>query len=761
MKKTINVLLIVFSLTMIMLVSVKGVLEGDISVGINNTFISGDQIITTITGTENGSDVSFKNENVTNLNVTKNAKVQGNFSVDIDDTFFVDTTNNSVGIGTEFPRFPFTILHVPKATPPPPPDRIEGIAQIAKHYTSVDIGSAGDGSGDTPAKSSYLHLGGEEKGVDSHRILSFGWKTTVSAHFPAYIGYVEKISTGNTNGDLIFGTRTFISDREAPERMRIANNGLIGIGKTIPNSTLDVHGNINSTSVTTGNANVTNRFHAVHYLTSGSELLFNFYDDGTDIFMNVSNGGGDFAIEQDNSKLVLFNEPKSANDFKVLQVFSKEATDVSEFVVSKAGINRASYFIRSLCVGVREANCSKHARHVTLDTDVKGSDVFIANDLEVNNTLYIGENTLIANSTSGNVGIGLINPTSKLHVVGNVNLNNTLVVEDNTVIVNGSETVFSAFSNNAFVVRNKSGGIVFQHFIDGDGDGLFSVRDKTGAIKVQLHGASDSFFTGGDVGIGISSPIAKLHVGSGSASTTIMSSANNDGIFVDTGVLRGMVVIEGSGSGEVIAIDAGATANQRAISLVSDSQFGHIRAYNDGFGTRKNIMTFDLGSNVGRVGIGTTTPSFPLTVMGNTSSGGSAISIWVEANVSARGYITRTSVFDKSQNALDFIQDADYYKSNGKIVHSKFYGYVTYSTTDLDRPVLIKKNNTYFNETDKSIIIDFYNETTYPYTKQEEGVELGAEIDVLRQALYEIKLNQDLVIANLTAEVTYLKSLIY
>jgi len=116
-----------------------------------------------------------------------------------------------------------------------------------------------------------------------------------------------------------------------------------------------------------------------------------------------------------------------------------------------------------------------------------------------------------------------------------------------------------------------------------------------------------------------------------------------------------------------------------------------------------------VNDTTGYVGIGTDSPSYPLEVNKNISG----ISIYSQANVSATGYITRTSVFDKNKNTFDYIKDASYYlDEDGKIDHKKFYGYVKYKSPDKSRPI-------------------------------EEGVELGAEIDVLRQAIYELKLELD------------------
>ncbi|MBU1020045.1 MAG: hypothetical protein KJ847_02430, partial [Firmicutes bacterium] len=95
---------------------------------------------------------------------------------------------------------------------------------------------------------------------------------------------------------------------------------------------------------------------------------------------------------------------------------------------------------------------------------------------------------------------------------------------------------------------------------------------------------------------------------------------------------------------------------------------------------------------------------------------------------------------------LDYIKDSDYYKTDGKIDHSKFYGYVSYNITDFDRPTYtekegIKKIEQFDNITNTTNYINetyIYNETSYLYEKTEQGVSLNKEIDVLRQAVYEL-----------------------
>jgi hypothetical protein len=140
---------------------------------------------------------------------------------------------------------------------------------------------------------------------------------------------------------------------------------------------------------------------------------------------------------------------------------------------------------------------------------------------------------------------------------------------------------------------------------------------------------------------------------------------------------------------------------------------------------------------------------------------------WFSRNVSATGYITRTSIFDKSRgSALDFIKDADDYLTNGKINHSKFYGYTTYPIKDPDNcwEELDRREYCYINESEgvfcfdyqqeiiekgvKEVIIE-YNRTVCG-TKTEEGIMLGGEVDVLRQSAYTLK--QQIISLNQTLQ---------
>lgn len=145
------------------------------------------------------------------------------------------------------------------------------------------------------------------------------------------------------------------------------------------------------------------------------------------------------------------------------------------------------------------------------------------------------------------------------------------------------------------------------------------------------------------------------------------------------------------------------------------------------------------GSNyfAGKVGIGNTAPIYPLTINNNVTN----ISIWVASNISATGYITRTTVYDKSKgSALNNIKDSsEYLNIDGTINHSKMYGYTSGGVeTDFSRPVL---KNVCVPSADNNgkLIEKCTNQNVYPYTKPTEGVLLDAQVALCSQAIVEIK----------------------
>ena len=144
---------------------------------------------------------------------------------------------------------------------------------------------------------------------------------------------------------------------------------------------------------------------------------------------------------------------------------------------------------------------------------------------------------------------------------------------------------------------------------------------------------------------------------------------------------------------------------------------------------------------------------------------------WFSGNISALGYVTRTSVYDTNDgSAIDNIKDTnELLDLEGKINHSAFYGYTTYDVIDYSRPVIEEYIREECDEVielkNGTIQLPFCENVTkqrtiYPHTKIEEGVSLNKEIDVLRQATYDqqqIIINQTILIQDLINRVEALE----
>jgi len=179
-------------------------------------------------------------------------------------------------------------------------------------------------------------------------------------------------------------------------------------------------------------------------------------------------------------------------------------------------------------------------------------------------------------------------------------------------------------------------------------DGNLSFFNNAGSEKVRITST-------GNVGIGTTSPGAKLDI----TSTVRITGFSNPS----------------SGTG---------------LELGYDGSVGVIQARTVGGAGKPIYLNYGIGNVImgGNVGIGTTSPTYKLTVGNGTNTDKTIMSAYFEGNISAAGYITRTSTYDLGKgDALDNIHSTDYYLDNGIINHSKFYGGTTWEVQDISRPV--------------------------------------------------------------------------
>ncbi len=229
-------------------------------------------------------------------------------------------------------------------------------------------------------------------------------------------------------------------------------------------------------------------------------------------------------------------------------------------------------------------------------------------------------------------------------------------------------------------------------------------------------------------------------------------------IFVDT---AGNVGIGTASPGELLSIYKAASNNFLRVDIDDGARFGGISFYDNadttpthetfiqfisgGYSalpTRKD--TLEIGTinanditfrpnNVeavrfqtgGNVGIGTASPTYPLTVVGNVST----ISIWSDGNISASGYITRTSIWDEKYGSVwDFIKPSSDLIVDGKIQHDLM------SPNVIDMP-FDRKVGSHIEYYDVEEITSYKNETNDIITQEENcddvfSIELNATEEI-------------------------------
>jgi len=216
--------------------------------------------------------------------------------------------------------------------------------------------------------------------------------------------------------------------------------------------------------------------------------------------------------------------------------------------------------------------------------------------------------------TSTGVNFGNIigdahNITGSVLVSGSFGLNKAVPQRQYTQVANANGIVFAiqnaAASNEGYIVG-----------FDATGSTYLQLSDSANAAKVYLNSSGSSYFTGGSVGIGTTSPYTKHQIQGGHASIQSNSTASTDG--------AGDTRNAGFGFRHASANLISALINTTAVADWGLNLHFNTRQFNATMPATP-AMTITAGQNVG---IGTSTPEGPLHINGAVGAGyiGMAIS---------------------------------------------------------------------------------------------------------------------------------------
>ena len=516
---------------------------------------------------------------------------------------------------------------------------------------NVGIGTTSPGYklqvGDTGAGDGNIAMKANGSGADAGAKLTFNMDVG-GGNTNSYIAQIVPISydslSSGTHNSLNFKVGTWNNNADAGvSRMTILSNGKVGIGTTDPQAPLvisnsstdglEFHNSISSNSriISYKRSNNTFRPLRLEALThifgiSGNEKMR--IDSAGNVGIGTTSPGSGYAydIKLDivapqlgGIPLRLIRDSSVVNYGAMLALAAKNsASEIITYGAITGGIidstdgSEDGYFsIRTIKAGVEAEKVrvdesgnvgigttnpgakldvkdgssamrfQEYSNGASLfldgaDGDFIGGDYFNISAYGATDLAFgYGAVTKMVMKSTGNVGIGTTSPTFKLDVTGD-GIRNTRT---------------TAGWAGWFENTGSSSGVIVTAGVD-SGDAPLLIRKQDGTELFSVRGNGVSWFNGGNVGIGTTSPVQKFDVSGNIASNSIYlyDSTSNDRLVLDLDASDNLQIATGTSTGS------------RGITFFTEN-------------SEKMRIT-----STGNVGIGTTSPSTELSVNGAISA---------------------------------------------------------------------------------------------------------------------------------------------
>jgi hypothetical protein len=180
-----------------------------------------------------------------------------------------------------------------------------------------------------------------------------------------------------------------------------------------------------------------------------------------------------------------------------------------------------------------------------------------------------------------------------------------------------------------------------------------------GAVALQADAT-------GNIGIGTATPDYSLQVGDGAASVAL--SAGENIVFIGPDTASGRLILEGTAQADIILIDGGGGADDKAMQLFTEGGLTKFRSFTDAAAVQSdNIIVMDHSG--GDVGIGTAGPDARLDVL---DTGGPQLRLTFQDGVKFADFEVDTNhdltikpsstgqiIFQPTADSTDFFQVLD------------------------------------------------------------------------------------------------------
>ena len=350
------------------------------------------------------------------------------------------------------------------------------------------------------------------------------------------------------------------------EKMRLTNDGKLGIGTTAPATKLHVAGGTDTADTVRISGGHNSRYLAVRTFENNSLV-------GAGVILNASSSGGAFKFQTTSTdRMIIDNNGNvgigTTNPQTGLQVVKDWVNDYGSINISSGQNVLGGLGLRANSVYKGGLIYRDGTAGAYWELTAYANEPFL---FKTNNA----ERMRISNG--GNVGIGTTSPSQPLHVEGNVRLADAASIQFGSSFY---QTITGQAGSNDLLYRT------YQDHVFKTGTGPSSNTDGTTRMVIDVNG---------NVGIGTTSPNVRLHIADTSGDTTL---AINNSTQV---------------TGNTARIDLrhnGITGSQIKSSNVEDFTSTANRTSDLTFVTRNNgtfVQAMHLQED-GNVGIGTTSP---------------------------------------------------------------------------------------------------------------------------------------------------------